>query len=30
MLAEIDQFVNWVHRRNPDARTWKDYCYDLH
>lgn len=30
MLAEIDQFVNWVRRRNPDARTWKDYGYDLH
>jgi site-specific recombinase XerD len=30
MLSEIDQFVNWVHRRNPDARTWKDYQYDLH
>ncbi len=29
MLAEIDQFVNWVRRRNPDARTWKDYRYDL-
>lgn len=30
MLSEIDQFVNWVRRRNPDARTWKDYGYDLH
>ena len=30
MLAEIDQFVNWVHRRNPDARTWKDYHFDLY
>jgi len=29
MLAEIDQFVNWVRRRNPEARTWKDYTYDL-
>lgn len=29
MLAEIKQFVNWVHRRNPEARTWKDYMYDL-
>jgi site-specific recombinase XerD len=29
MLAEIEQFVNWVHRRSPDARTWKDYGYDL-
>jgi site-specific recombinase XerD len=30
MLVEIEQFVNWVHRRNPEARTWKDYGYDLH
>jgi site-specific recombinase XerD len=29
MLAEIDQFVNWVRRRNSEARTWKDYRYDL-
>jgi site-specific recombinase XerD len=29
MLAEIDQFVNWVRRRNPETRTWKDYRYDL-
>lgn len=29
MLAEIQQFVNWVRRRNPHARTWKDYSYDL-
>lgn len=29
MLSEIAQFVNWVHRRNPEARTWKDYGYDL-
>lgn len=29
MLAEIEQFVNWARRRNPDARTWKDYSYDL-
>jgi site-specific recombinase XerD len=29
MLAEINQFVNWVRRRNPTARTWKDYGYDL-
>lgn len=29
MLAEIEQFVNWVRKRNPDARTWKDYSYDL-
>ena len=29
MLSEIEQFVNWVHRRNPAARTWKDYNFDL-
>jgi site-specific recombinase XerD len=29
MLSEIAHFVNWVHRRNPEARTWKDYGYDL-
>jgi site-specific recombinase XerD len=29
MLVEIEQFVNWVRRRNPEARTWKDYGYDL-
>lgn len=29
MLSEIERFVNWVRRRNPAARTWKDYGYDL-
>ncbi len=29
MLAEIDRFINWTRRRNPDARTWRDYHYDL-
>ena len=29
MLSEIEQFVNWVRRRSPQARTWKDYGYDL-
>ncbi len=29
MLAEITRFVNWVRRRNPQARTHKDYRYDL-
>src|SRR5512145_1553984 len=29
MLSEIERFVNWVRRRNPQARTWKDYGYDL-
>jgi len=30
MLSEIERFVNWVHRRNSEARTWRDYGYDLH
>ena len=29
MLAEIQQFINWLRRRNPTARTWRDYRYDL-
>ncbi len=29
MLAEIEAFVKWVRRRNPGARTWRDYGYDL-
>lgn len=29
MLAEIERFVNHVRRRNPQARTWRDYQYDL-
>ena len=29
MLAEIECFVNWMRRRNPEARTWRDYSYDL-
>lgn len=29
MLAEIDRFVNWVRRRNPEAHTWQDYRCDL-
>lgn len=29
MLSEIERFVNWTRRRNPDARTWRDYGYDL-
>jgi site-specific recombinase XerD len=29
MLAEIGAFVNWVRRRNPEARTWRDYECDL-
>lgn len=30
MLVEIERFVNWVRRRSPEARTWRDYKYDLH
>lgn len=30
MLAEIERFVNWTRRRSPEARTWRDYGYDLH
>jgi site-specific recombinase XerD len=29
MLSEINEFVNWTRRRNPAARTWRDYGYDL-
>lgn len=29
MLSEIEEFVNWLRRRNPAARTWRDYGYDL-
>jgi len=29
MLAEIERFINWMRRRNADARTWRDYRYDL-
>ena len=29
MVVEIDHFVNWLHRRNALARTWRDYTYDL-
>jgi hypothetical protein len=29
MLSQIEEFVNWIHRRNPEARTWRDYNYDL-
>jgi hypothetical protein len=30
MLSEINEFVNWTRRRNAQARTWRDYGYDLH
>lgn len=29
MIDEITRFVNWMRRRNPQARTWRDYGYDL-
>lgn len=29
MIDEITNFVNWLRRRNPRARTWRDYGYDL-
>ena len=29
MLSQIDEFVNGVRRRNPQARTWRDYRNDL-
>jgi len=29
MLTEIETFVNWLRRRNPAARTWRDYRTDL-
>ena len=29
MLVEIEHFVNWVRRRSPGTRTWKDYTCDL-
>jgi site-specific recombinase XerD len=29
MLKEVNRFVNWMRRRNPQARTWRDYRSDL-
>lgn len=29
MQKEIKQFIHWLRRRNPQARTWRDYQYDL-
>lgn len=29
MFKQIDEFVKWHRRRNPSARTWRDYTYDL-
>lgn len=29
MLVEIEQYINWVRRRNPGTCTWKNYNSDL-
>lgn len=29
MKAEIEQFIQWVRMRSPEARTWRDYQCDL-
>jgi len=29
MLSQIEEFVNYIHRRNTEARTWRDYRGDL-
>jgi len=29
MVSEIEQFINWVRIRSPQARTWRDYKCDL-
>lgn len=29
MLVEVERFINWQRRRNAEARTWRDYAYDL-
>lgn len=29
MLVEINRFIKWQRRRNANARTWRDYQYDL-
>jgi len=29
MLTEIESFINWLRRRNPNAHTWRDYRGDL-
>jgi site-specific recombinase XerD len=29
MFDEIERFVNWIRRRNPQAHTWRDYRCDL-
>ena len=29
MLSQIEEFVNWLRRRSPNAHTWQDYRCDL-
>ena len=29
MQSEVEQFINWVRMRSPQARTWRDYKCDL-
>ncbi|MDX1417678.1 MAG: tyrosine-type recombinase/integrase [Candidatus Promineifilaceae bacterium] len=29
MFNEIERFVKWIRRRNPNAHTWRDYRCDL-
>ncbi|MGE5463267.1 MAG: tyrosine-type recombinase/integrase, partial [Syntrophothermus sp.] len=29
MLSEIEQFIDWVRIRSPQAKTWRDYRCDL-
>lgn len=29
MKNDVQQFINWIHLRNPLAKTWRDYQCDL-
>jgi len=29
MREDIEQFIQWVRMRSPQARTWRDYRCDL-
>ena len=29
MKTDIERFINWVHIRSPQAKTWRDYQCDL-
>jgi integrase/recombinase XerC len=29
MLSEMEQFIDWVRMRSPQAKTWRDYRCDL-